>query len=102
MWHNPYCVKQKFFVYPGQYIKRNRMRGIAMKQFLKTNRFLSLLGILLLIGFIIRLWADYYKYSNSITSEPFYVFVIGRSLVFLLPSIICFIAAAYYKNKDIS
>ncbi len=70
-----------------------------MKQFLKINRFLSLIGILLVIGFVIRLWADYYKYHNSITSEPFYVFIIGRSVAFLLPSIICFIAAAYYKNK---
>lgn len=73
--------------------------GISMKQFFKINRFLNLIGILLAVGFVIRLWADYYKYHNSITSAPFYVFIIGRSIIFLFPSVICFIAAVYYKNK---
>ena len=64
------------------------------------NRFLNLIGILLAVGFVIRLWADYYKFQNSITTVPLYAFIIGRSIMFLLPSIICFISAAYYKNKN--
>ncbi len=72
-----------------------------MKKSLKVNRFLNVIGILLIIGFVIRLGVDYYNYQNTINSAPFYVFIIGRSVVFLLPSVICFISAVYFKNKNI-
>ena len=71
-----------------------------MRKTLELDKFLSLIGIILIIGFVIRLGADYYKYKDTINSVPFYTFIIGRSLVFLLPSIICFISATYFKNKN--
>ncbi|NLL71888.1 MAG: hypothetical protein GX238_12260 [Epulopiscium sp.] len=72
-----------------------------MKKNVNVNKFLTVTGILLIIGFVIRLGVDYYNYKNTINSAPFYVFILGRSVVFLLPSVICFISAIYFKNKDI-
>ena len=70
-----------------------------MKKYIKVDNFMNIIGILLVIGFVICLRADYYEYQNTINSAPFYVFIIGRSLVFLLPSIICFIVAVYMKKR---
>lgn len=66
-----------------------------MKNFLRPDNFLNFAGIFLIIGFAIRLWADYIEHQN-----PFYLFIIGRSLIFLLPAIICFIAARYLKKHN--
>lgn len=73
-----------------------------MKKVLRADKFLFVIAILLVLGFIIRLGADYYKYQNAINSAPFYTFIVGRSILFLLPSIICFIAAAYVKKHSYS
>lgn len=74
--------------------------GMGMKNILRIDKFLNVVAVLLILGFVIRLGADYYKYQNTINFVPFYVFIIGRSIVFLLPSIICFIAAAYVKKSN--
>lgn len=74
--------------------------GMGMKNILRIDKFLNVAAVLLALGFVIRLGADYYKYQNTTNYEPFYVFIIGRSIVFLLPSLICFIAATYVKKSN--
>ncbi|MFL0245547.1 hypothetical protein [Candidatus Clostridium stratigraminis] len=69
-----------------------------MKSILRIDKFLNVIAALLVLGFVIRLGADYYKYQNSGNSAPFYVFIIGRGIEFLLPSIICFIISKYVKK----
>ncbi|GGM18306.1 hypothetical protein GCM10011351_00100 [Paraliobacillus quinghaiensis] len=71
-----------------------------MKNIFRIDKVLIVASVLLVLGFVIRLGADYYKYQNTINSTPFYVFIIGRSIVFLLPSIICFSAAKYVKKLN--
>lgn len=61
-------------------------------------KFLYLVSILLIIGFIIRLGADYLTYKAS-SSAPFYAFIIVRSLEFILPSVIIFIIGTILKKK---
>lgn len=73
-----------------------------MNQPYKLNRFLILLAILLVIGFIIRLGADYYQYREGLSSLPFYYYILGRSILFLVPGILCVIGAAIIKRKYIS
>ncbi|MFD2114325.1 hypothetical protein ACFSTH_00940 [Paenibacillus yanchengensis] len=70
-----------------------------MKRLLELDKLLNVIGILLIIGFIVRLGADYYKSQNLIDAAPFYSFIIGRSVLFLLPSAICFISAIYFVKK---
>ena len=62
-------------------------------------KFFYLISIILIIGFFIRLIADYFAYNPSVTSAPFYVFIIIRSFEFLLPCLIIFITAKIIKNK---
>jgi hypothetical protein len=73
---------------------------MTMKRTLKIGSFLNTAGILLVIGFTIRLGADYYKIQKGINSAPFYLFILERSLEFLLPGIICFAAAVYIKKHN--
>lgn len=66
---------------------------------MKNNiyKFLYFISILLIIGFIIFIVLDYLKYDVS-NSAPFYIFIIFRSIEFLLPSLICFIIGFILKK----
>jgi len=70
-----------------------------MKKIVRLDRFLYIVAALLALGFIIRVVADYYQYQEAINSAPFYVYIIGRGISFLLPGIICLIVASYLKRK---
>lgn len=62
-------------------------------------KFLYAICIFLIIGFTIRLGADYFKYNNINNSAPFYTFIIERVVEFILPSIIIFIVGKVIKKK---
>lgn len=57
------------------------------------------ISILLILGFIIRVVADYLKYNAINNSAPFYAFIIARIVEFLLPSAIIFIVGKKLKKK---
>lgn len=61
-------------------------------------KFLYIVAIFLIIGFIIRLGVDYFKYYEIYTL-PFYYYIIERFLEFIVPSIIIFVLARLIKNK---
>lgn len=65
----------------------------------KIYKFLYIICILLTVGFIIRLVADYIKYDNINNSSPFYIIIIERVFEFILPCIIVFIIGKVIKNK---
>ena len=60
---------------------------------------LYVVSIFLVIGFVIRLGVDYFKYNNISNSAPFYAFIIERVIEFIIPSIIVFIVAKVVKKK---
>ena len=62
-------------------------------------KFLYAVSIFLLIGFAIRLGADYFKYDSVSNSTPFYAFIIERVIEFIIPSVIVFIVAKVVKRK---
>lgn len=64
-----------------------------------TYKFLYAVCIFLIVGFVIRLGADYFKYDNINNSVPFYTFLIERLVEFILPSIIVFIVGKVMKKK---
>ena len=64
-----------------------------------SYKFLYIISILLVIAFVIRVGADYYKYNTITNSAPFYAFVIARIIEFVIPSIIIFIVAKVVKKK---
>lgn len=60
-------------------------------------KFLYIMCIFLTVGFVIRLGADYY--FNVTNSAPFYVFVIERTVEFIIPSLIVFIVGKVMKRE---
>lgn len=65
----------------------------------KIYEFLYLVSMFLIIAFIIILGIDYSNYDTGGTSAPFYVFIVVRTLEFVLPSIIVFVIAKIIKKK---
>ena len=63
------------------------------------SKFLNVITIILLIGFIVIMIFDYQNYKPNETSFPFYTYIITRSLEFILPSIILFIVSIVLKKK---
>ena len=61
--------------------------------------FLFVIAGLLLLGFAIRLVADYVLYNPAETSFPFYAKVIERSVEFLLPSLISLVVGLFIRHK---
>lgn len=62
-------------------------------------KFLYAVCMFLIVGFAIRLGADYLKYNNINNSAPFYTFIIERTVEFILPSIIVLIVGKVMKKK---
>ncbi len=62
-------------------------------------KFLYAVCIFLIVGFIIRLSVDYFKYDNINNSIPFYILIIERTVEFILPSIILFIVGIFCEKK---
>jgi len=67
---------------------------------IKTSRFLYIMSALLILGFAIRLGADYIKYNPLTTSAPFYVNIIIRAAELLLPALTVFIAGRVFAKKE--
>lgn len=62
------------------------------------NIIFNFLSCGLSIGFIITLINDY-KYVYPYGSAPFYLYVLNRVVMFIVPSLLCLFLAKYIKNK---
>ena len=62
-------------------------------------KFLFAVSGLLVVGFIIRVIADYIQYDPIATSFPFYATLLLRSVELILPSIKTFVIAIILKKK---
>lgn len=63
------------------------------------HKFIYFVCILFIIGFCVRLGADYLKYDTINNSAPFYTFLITRSIECLLPCVLLFVIAKVIKKK---
>ena len=66
---------------------------------LNIYKFLYALSALLALGFVIHTIVDAFRYDSMLTSFPFYAFVLGHAVVYLVPSLVVFIAALIVKKK---
>ena len=62
-------------------------------------KILYTVSIIFIIGFIIIVGVDYFKYNNLNNSAPFYTFIIMRMIEFIIPSVLVFIIGKIVKNK---
>ena len=51
------------------------------------------------LGFIISTLLDYSRYTTTLNSAPFYIWIIVNAVYFLLPAMIAFIAGALLKKR---
>ena len=65
-------------------------------------KFLYAISALLALGFAIHTIVDACRYDSMLTSFPFYAFVIGHAVVYLVPSLIVFVAALVVKKKFVN
>ena len=63
-------------------------------------RILCILSIFLILGMLVSLGIDYYRYSTTLNSAPFYVWALVRWLEFGVPAQILFIIAWLLERKD--
>lgn len=66
---------------------------------LKIYNFLYAVSALMALGFVIHTIVDAFRYDSMLTSFPFYAFVLGHAVVYLVPSLIVLIAALIVKKK---
>lgn len=59
-----------------------------------------ILAIVLAAMFCILVAVDSYKYSTTLNSAPFYIFVLARAITFLLPALISFIIGRVIHRKN--
>lgn len=62
-------------------------------------KFLYIFVLFLIITFIIIITVDYFKYDNVNNSAPFYLYIIIRTIEFIIPSIILFTTSKIIKNN---
>jgi hypothetical protein len=71
-----------------------------MKKLLRLDNFLLAAGILCIIGFAIRLGADYYQIQKGLREAPFIAFIAERGLEFVLPGVLCFLAIRFIRKDN--
>ena len=54
---------------------------------------------LMVLGFVIHVLIDYHKYSTSLNSAPFWLWIVIDALIWLLPALIAFVAGFVAKRK---
>ncbi len=70
-----------------------------MNRSFKLDQFLLFAAILLAVGFVIRLGADLYLISIGHNSAPFWLFLVVRAVVFLIPAAACLVASVMLKKR---
>ena len=59
----------------------------------------SIISIILVIAFMVKSIVDYFQYSSTLNSAPFYVWVLVNVLCLIVPSIIIFIIGIIFRKK---
>ncbi len=66
---------------------------------INAARICNILSIALLVGFVINTIVDYIRYSTTLNSAPFYLWIIVNMVYFILPAIIVFVVGIIIKNR---
>lgn len=57
------------------------------------------ISIILVIVFIVKSVVDYFQYSSTLNSAPFYVWVLVNALYLMVPSVMIFIIGVIVRKK---
>ena len=59
----------------------------------------DLIGIILLLAFILKTAMDYSRYTATLNSAPFYVWVLANALYFIIPAMAVFIVGGVLRHR---
>lgn len=56
-------------------------------------------ALLLLLAFCAATCMDYVRYTTTLNSAPFYVFILVNAMVFLVPDLLCLLLGYLFKKR---
>ena len=56
-------------------------------------------ALVLLLAFCAATCMDYVRYTTTLNSAPFYVFILVNAMVFLVPDLLCLLLGYLFKKK---
>ena len=66
----------------------------------KVPMICNIVSVVLVIAFIVKNVVDYSKYTSTLNSAPFYVWILANALYLIIPAIIlCAVGAIIKKNQ---
>lgn len=66
---------------------------------MKIVKFCNIASVILVLCFIVNTIIDYTRYSATLNSAPFRVWIMVNALYFILPAVIIFVVGIIIKNK---
>lgn len=56
-------------------------------------------SVLMVLGFCIHVGVDYYQYTRTLNSAPFWLWICVNALIWLIPAILAFLAGFIAKKR---
>lgn len=66
----------------------------------KVPMICNIVSVVLVIAFIVKNVVDYSKYTSTLNSVPFYVWILANALYLIIPAIILFAVGAIIKKNQ--
>ena len=66
----------------------------------KVPMICNIVSVVLVIDFIVKNVVDYSKYTSTLNSAPFYVWILANALYLIIPAIILFAVGAIIKKNQ--
>lgn len=66
----------------------------------KVPMICNIVSVVLAIAFIVKNVVDYSKYTSTLNSAPFYVWILANALYLIIPAIILFAVGAIIKKNQ--
>ncbi len=66
----------------------------------KVPMICNIVSVVLVIAFIVKNVVDYSKYTSTLNSAPFYVWILANALYLIIPAIILFAVGAIIKKNQ--
>ena len=66
----------------------------------KVPMICNIVSVVLVIAFIVNNVVDYSKYTSTLNSAPFYVWILANALYLIIPAIILFAVGAIIKKNQ--
>ena len=66
----------------------------------KVPMICNIVSVVLVIAFIVKNVVDYSKYTSTLNSAPFYVWILANALYLIIPAIILFAVGGIIKKNQ--